>query len=214
MRPRPSTLFLLILLLGVILFGCRKEEPSSTIPASPTAYLGVFAGGSESGILTLIVGPSMRDTVTGTFQLLSPSPSTIPLAGSVVNDTVLVRGGGYRIQGTTVGVRLSGTFNGPHGIGGFATQVSINNAGTTYCGNYTSQAAGENGMFNLVITGVTVSGISISATGQDLTQLEGSVVGNTITVPGLAAGAINGNTLSGTFTIGSNHGVWSATVCP
>jgi hypothetical protein len=38
-------------------------------------------------------------------------------------------------------------------------------------------------------------------------------VGNTINISGLAAGAINGTTASGSFTFQANHGVWSATVC-
>jgi hypothetical protein len=204
---------IVILLFG----GCKKDDEAATAPAAPLVYRGTFADGTESGVLTLTIGglvASGGDTATGTLQQLLPSPATVALAGALKNDSLLIRGGAFRLSGTASGVRLTGTFTGPFGVGGFATQLSINNAGTSYCGTYTSQVAGgENGTFNLVITGTTVSGVAVSATGANLTLLEGSVVGNTINIPNVAAGAINGATAAGSFTFGTNRGIWSATVC-
>jgi hypothetical protein len=213
-----QTLSLASLLVLVSLHvGCKKEDEGSTAPNAPLVYRGTFADGTESGVLTLTIGgtaASGGDTTTGTLHQLLPSTATVTLAGTLRNDSLLVRGGAFRFSGTALGVRLTGTFTGPFGVGGFATQLSINNAGTTYCGTYTSQVAGrENGTFNLVVTGVSVAGVAISATGQDLTQLDGSIVGSTINFPNVGAGAIIGAAASGTFTFGTNHGVWSATVC-
>jgi hypothetical protein len=84
----------------------------------------------------------------------------------------------------------------------------------TYCGTYTSQVAGqENGIFNIVIGGITVAGVSISTTGQDLRQLDGTISGASINIPGVAVGALSGTSVSGSFDVGANRGVWSGNVC-
>lgn len=217
MKSIRTPLLISVVVFGLLQVGCKKDDEGTTAAAPPLVYRGTFADGTESGLLTLTIGgpvASGGDTATGTLQQLLPNPATVAMAGALKNDSLLVRGGAFRFSGTALGVRLTGTFTGPFGVGGFATQLSISNAGTTYCGTYTSQVAGgENGTFNLVITGGTVSGVAISTTGANLTLLEGSVVGNTINIPNVAAGAINGTTATGSFTLGTNHGIWSATVC-
>jgi hypothetical protein len=217
MKSLQLLLLTFVLLFGLFCVGCKKDDEGTPAPAAPLVYRGIFADGTESGSLILTIGgpiASGGDTATGILQQLLPNPATVPLAGYLRNDSLLVRGGAFRLSGTALGVRLTGTFTGPFGVGGFATQLSINNAGTTFCGTYTSQVSGgEDGTFSLVITGTTVSGVAISTTGANLTLLEGSVVGTTINIPGVAAGAINGAAASGSFTFQVNHGVWSATVC-
>ncbi len=203
----------------VLCSGCTKDDEESPTPSAPATYLGTFACAGQNGTLTLsVIGSTSSgsaDSINGTLRLIVPSPSTIPLAGTLNHDTLAARGGGFRLSGVASGFRLTGTLVNPSSsIGGFATQISSNNAGTTYCGTYTSQVAGqENGAFNLVIISVSVAGIAISVTGQNTTQLNGSVIGNVVNIPGVGTGTINGNSINGSFDTGANRGVWSATVC-
>jgi hypothetical protein len=217
MKSIQTLLLTSAVVFGLLHVGCKKDDEAPTAPAAPLVYRGTFADRTESGSLIFTIGgttSSGGDTATGTLQQLLPTAATVALAGALKNDTLVIRGGAFRFSGITSGVRLTGTFTGPFGVGGFATQVSISNAGATYCGTYTSQVAGGgNGTFNIVVTGVSVAGVAISTTGQDLTQLNGSIIGNTITIPNVGAGAINGTTATGSFTFGTNHGVWSASVC-
>jgi len=211
---------MVVAVLGMILGACGKK---STEPKLANAYAGTFAGSSGgtgvSGSMTVDLGSA---TPTGTLLI---SGTSIALTGTYDSSSqaVTLSGGGYSFSGARSGSILSGIFTAPGPItGGF---VLISGASTrVYCGTSASATpGGPTGMINLVINGSTIVGLAVKAQTGEVTVLNGTLSGTTITIPNpgdpsstFATGTLNAgpDTLSGTYDDGAGDtGTWNATRC-
>lgn len=214
-----------LLVLGVLVSGCKKDEGTTGPPPAPTttAYVGTIASGTESGSISVAVtlgkGNGTSGGVTGTLRIVLPSAATISLSGTFSNNAFSVSGGGYTFTGTLANGVIAGSYTGPNGAGQFTTQASTNNSVQVYAGTFTSTVAGQpSGIFNLVINGSTITGLAVPSHNQSRTVLAGTLNGNALTIrdaasnTGIATGTLNGTTISGTYDAGSNRGNWSGSL--
>jgi hypothetical protein len=198
--------------------GCTKDDGGTSAEPVPSRYFGTLASATESGTVSIEISVAKASGIgvvaMGTMTFVAPAPDTVSLTGTFTNDSLRVSGAGYRLSGVAAEGRLPGTYTGPNGFGGFSLQYTTDSLVTSFCGSYTSlSSGGENGRFNLVVGGFLVGGVSISETGQDFRQLNGTLNGNIINIPGLATGVIGPDSAYGTFTFGLNQGRWSAFRC-
>ena len=207
---------LLSLLLGLALItplvaGC--DSGSDPVEGAST-YVGTFAGGASGAISVTVEGSE----ATGTFTTTKTTPE---LSGSYNASTgaLLLSGGGYTFTGILAGAVISGTWTGPNGTGGSFTTTLSSGAGAVavYCGTF--DGTEDDGTLNVVIRGTSLTGLAVGTDG-DATELGGSVDGSDVTVwvadaPSevVATGVIEGTSLTGTFSAGSNAGTWQAAIC-
>jgi hypothetical protein len=235
------SLWLVLLFASMFLLtSCKKDDNPVTPPPVTHAsgsYVGMIAGGSESGVLTLNVSSSAAPKSTGTLAIINISgtlkigSNTTTLTGTynTTNDSLYVTGGGYSFAGTYSNGALLGTYTGPNGSGGFSTQSSSGSDPVrVYLGSSVSQVQGHtNSTLNLVVKGNNLLGLAVNPDGER-TPLSGTISGLNITVT-VAFGAISGTIATGTFIADfssatgtydtgpfnptdADHGTWSVTL--
>lgn len=219
--------------------GCGGK-PAAPEPQGPAQFAGTFAGSSSgtgvSGSLavTLAVSSapapgtlSLRAQMAATGTLTIPGGGTVDLAGTYDDATgaVTLEGGGWSVSGTRSGAALSGVVTSPAGIvGGFVAAQSGESAPRVYCGTYASGTpGGPRGLFNLVVSGATVTGLAVDEQTGEVVALQGTLNGAGITIAdpnggatAFATGTIDGgpDTCAGTYDDGlGDTGTWSAARC-
>jgi hypothetical protein len=223
-----------------LLTSCKKDDNPVTPPPTAThasgTYVGMIAGGSESGVLTLSLSSSAAMKSTANLAIINISGtlkiggSTITLSGTynTSNDSLYVSGGGYSFAGTYSNGFLMGAYTGPNGSGGFSTQSSSgSDTVKVYLGQSVSQVEGHsNSTLNIVVKGSALIGLAVG-TG-DTTPLTGTVSGNTLTIS-IAFNELSAIVATGTFnadhssasgsydtstinTTDPDHGTWSVTL--
>src|SRR6266566_2191997 len=224
----------LITLLAVA--ACRSE--SSTGPEPPTApthLQGVLARPGETGVITLtttaaatvpmsapVVRTAVTNNLTGTLKLAGAA--IINLAGTFNAGAIVVSGGGYTITATVSNGKMSGTYNGPNGIG-TVEALPVDASGPTpqvLCGtssgtdSFSGSPHPRTGLWDLVRSGSVLLGMAVTTNPLEpgelpYATLAGQVTGNDIS---LTAADPNGNTVgsaSGTLSATSASGTYTST---
>jgi len=218
-----TALFLMVSFLGIQACG---GEGGGTTPTSGT-FEGTIAGTAttdttgQTGYLSVVIPVAVAKswplsimssayastgTVTGTLTI--EGGSTIILTGTYddSNGTLTLTGdGGYTFTGTADGSLISGSYDntGTSFGGGFA---GLKSASQVFCGTFVHGSDDSSGLFNLVVTGETVSGVRINYSRKETYKtLSGTRTGDTIDVVvddngRRGTGTIVGDTVSGTFT--------------
>jgi len=208
-----------VLAAAVMLSSCKKDdEPVNSGGGGPTSYLGTIGNGVESGALSFSVDNA--GAVTGTIGIVGGS--TVNLSGTLSGTALGISGGGYTFTGALASQRITGTYTGPNGGGSFEADQASATSVTIYCGVYNENPPGtESGTFNMIInTNGTIRVMAVEAGTGDVTNLEGTLSGSTISLhppgsPGtiVATGTISGTSISGSYNTGSSAGTWMGAVC-
>ena len=211
-----------MLALGALACGSTGDAPTGAKAVAFTTYEGVFATGTQSGIVQLVSG----SPATGSLRVTGGM--SIPLLGNydASASTFSVSGSGYVLRATVDANRqVAGTLSGSGAsTSGVVAAVALTQ-GTTplkVCGTYTGTSAGR---LNAVISGTTIAALTVDAAGIGL-NLTGSVSGNNVTFgwrpmgssggvgSGTATGTIAGTSASGTWSLSTgDHGTWAAAGC-
>ena len=216
---RARTALVLVAVLGLAVGACGKK---STEPKTTSTYAGTFAGSSGGTGVSGSMTVDLAGTPAGTLLV---SGTSIALTGTYdsASEAVTLSGGGYSFSGTRSGSILSGIFTAPGPItGGFV--LTSGRSVRVYCGTSASATpGGPTGTINLVITGSTIVGLAVKTQTGEVTVLNGTSSGSTVTIlnPGdpsstFATGTLNAgpDTLSGTYDDGAGDtGTWNATRC-
>jgi hypothetical protein len=234
----PGRLIALALLMTVLpACGGKPAEPE---PEGPATFAGTFAGsasgagvsGSLAVTLAVASAPApgtmaLRAQMSATGTLTLSGGGTVDLAGTYDDATgaVTLEGGGWSVSGTRSGAALSGVVTSPGGIvGGFVSMQAGGTAPRVYCGTYASSTpGGPRGLFNLVVSGATVSGLAVDEHTGEVVVLQGTLAGAGVTIldpnggsVAFATGTIDSgpDTCAGTYDDGlGDTGTWSAARC-
>ncbi|HLX12515.1 MAG TPA: hypothetical protein VKS81_06865 [Bacteroidota bacterium] len=234
-------IFALALLGALLVSSCKKTDnpvTSNTTAHASGTYVGMIAGGTESGTLSLTVPSSSSFskslseltiiTVTGTLNI-GGSPIALTGTYNTANDSLYVTGGGYTFMGTYSHGTLVGSYTGPNGPGGFSTESSSGSDSVkVYLGTATSQVSGHGGAtLNIVVKGSALIGMAVG-TDNSKTPFAGTISGDnihiTVTYSGISADLATGTfnaghtSASGTYDTtpfsphDADHGTWSVTI--
>jgi len=230
---RVAVLFMAALVLAAIA-GCSSDKstnPGGGGQSTSTTYAGVFASGSESGVIHITVPnatlaplqAASSDTVNITGTLKFSGGGTLALSGQLVRSTGYVRitGGDYTFTGDLAENEITGGYTGPNGTGGFRAEWG--GAGTTtrtYLGTFAADSPDtQHGTFDMIITGSTVSVVAFDTEQTDPIYLVGTLTGSAIsvhdpTIPDtpVAVGTLSGTSVSGTYTVPDHTGTWSGSL--
>lgn len=204
--------------LGLTLAATTLVAPACSNDSTSSSAALVFIGtvNGTDGILSgSVVFNVDGATVTGSFEVISPSAATHALTGSydAGSKVLAASGGGYNFGGVYDGTsRMEGAMTGA-ATGTFV--AARNNTAEAFCGTFTGD---DDGVFNFTIAGNTILGTATTTSGTVI-PLDGTVSGTTISIanPGggaaLATGTRSGNAVSGTWNDGVNSGTWTGTRC-
>lgn len=180
----PRRAFLTCVVLGamslVAITGCSDDDDDDG-PVNPpggqsTAFSGMFAGTVDGGTMTVsiplasgLLAPRFNRAaavVNATGTLSPTAGGTITLTGTYdeSSNTIALGGSNYTFAGTYDPAAaipgITGTYDGPTDIGGFAAAVGGSGTVTIYCGTWLN-ASKESGILNLMVVGTNVSGVAV-----------------------------------------------------
>lgn len=228
-------LMVMIVIAGVFISSCKKDDAPTAPAGNATTYVGTLGNSNEGGAITLTFAsapPKLSPNVTNTITTIINVSGTVKFGGTTIiltgtyntaNDSLNVSGGGYTFMGVLSSGNLSGTYTGPNGSGSFTTESSTE-AGSVkvYTGtsHETSPDTSNHGRFLLVVKGTTVTGIT-----NDGLRLGGTITGTAVSVhfavdPSvqIAQGTVSGDgtSMQGTYSAtngeGTFTGTWSCTL--
>lgn len=217
--------FATLFIIAAVVSGCKKDETNPVNNDPPTdrrgSYIGTLADQAGGGAVTMNVGVAKAVEilpVSGVFRPVAGGTVTLTGTYNTTNDSIHVSGGGYTFAGRFGGGQISGTCIGPNGAGIWTVAVSTaSNPVKVFTGEFSVPANGDNGPFNLTITGSTLTVIAFNRRNNETGQFTGTVQGNTLTIQSpervVATGSISGDglTVSGQTVNSSSQltGTWS-----
>lgn len=212
-----TALFCVVFLSGVL--ACGGSGGSN--PTTTTSFSGAIAGSDDtngqSGVISVTVKPvtaaetaQISSTMTSTGTLTLADGTTITLTGtydSSAGTLTLTGDGGYTFTGTLDSNLMSGDYasTGDNTGGGFAGLNSTANTVKVFCGTFIHGSDDSSGLFNLVVTATTVSGVRINYSSKTTYKtLSGTRTGDTLDIVvddngRKGNGLITGDTVAGTF---------------
>ncbi|MDZ4714566.1 MAG: hypothetical protein SH819_03765 [Cytophagales bacterium] len=214
-----------VMLIGVL--SCSKDDatPSSTLVTAPEAeagndtksggvYKGALIGSSGIFKVTLQKGKvEIVITLDGVTKTLTTGQLSGWTSGQAIANATFTAGDWsvtFSVDADGGNPYISLTIPGHAGI----TAVIGKETSTALIKAFEGTYAGtESGTWNIVIQGTVLAGISRGSGGTGGSQVnffEGTVSGNNISVPDVAAaGVINGDNVSGTWGIAPDNGTWT-----
>lgn len=198
---------------------CAVNKRTATSLSASTTYQGVLVGqSSQTGTMSVTVaaGTGTTSAATGTYRL--SGGTAVALTGTYTASTngLTLTGGGYTFRGAVAGTTFAGAYSGTNSASGGFSAVNAASGVTTYCGSF---GGGATGVFNMQVSGTTLSGLALASDDTDPpTRFSATVSGASFTgrTSGDAtiSGTIAGQSINGTFTTLDNlSGTFSATAC-
>jgi hypothetical protein len=235
MFPRLHLTLAALGILSLLAFnGCGDDNEDKT-PTSPggggsTSFFGTYVNGSESGMMTITVNTTSlagalqanatrTASVTASGTITPDGYASFPLTGTYdaatdslyLSDGVYFFGGKYGTIGSVTGI--AGRYIGGHGYGQFGCVQGTSSSIQIYCGTYQNADVSDTGNWNLVVSGISIVGVSFQ-TGDDQGIPFQGIIAGTGTTRSITVGHDDGsgNTLSATGSLNTTthvmSGVW------